>query len=262
MINTITGTQMIHALKTISCVAPMLAATVVGVGAIAPAAQAGNFVPQEEGEVDVGLGACLGTDCSYLDLGSLIESIESLEDSSTRTRSRLFVDKAGTDNVYGGIKFQSKDLGTAQLNSGENFGDYWFRPAAMKADSITPLLENGQLEVGTFKFTFSKVLNDLTVNWFDTEKADKTSYIVVDHEGNETSGIVMAGANNNIQSSTFTNVKTITLNLGERFGGTGDGVNFQGHATVPEPGLMMGLGAFAVAGGLGLRKRQTDDTAA
>jgi len=249
---------MIHALKTISCVAPMLAATVVGVGAIAPAAQASSLVPQAEGEVNVGLGACLGDGCSYLTLDSVIESIDSLVDSSTGTQSRLFVDKAGTNNSYFGglINFRSKDIGTS-----EGSGDYWFRPVAM-TESGTGLLEDGQLEVGTFKFNFNQILTDLTVNWFDTERKNGTDYIVEYGDGTTSSGIIAAGPNNNIQSSTFTNVRAITLNLGERHGRTGDGVNFQANATVPEPGLMLGLGAFAVAGGLGLRKRQTDDTAA
>lgn len=266
---TMTARTVIHAFKKIGAIAPILAASIAGVGAIAPEAQAGNFVPQQEGEVKVvnsdgsnAFGSCLGSSCSYLNLGSIIESIESLVDDSTHTQSRLFVDKAGTENTYGGITFKSKDLGTAQFHDDEESGDFWFRPVAMKADGITPLVEKGQLEVGTFKFTFSQILEDLTVNWFDTERAGKTSYIVVDGDGNTTTGIVAAGANNNIQSSTFTNVKAITLNLGEQFGRTGDGVNFQGHATVPEPGLMMGLGALAIAGGWGVRKRQTDETAA
>lgn len=266
---TMTARTAIHAFKKIGAIAPILAASIAGVGAIAPDAQAGNFVPQQEGEVKVlnsdgsdAFSSCLGSGCSYIDLGSIIKSVESLVDDSTHTQSRLFVDKAGTENTYGGIEFKSKDLGTAQFNNGEEFGEYWFRPVAMKEDGVNPLVENGQLEVGTFKFTFSQILGDLTVNWFDTEKAGKTRYTVEDGDGNMTTGVVSAGANNNIQSSTFTNVKAITLNLGEQFGSTGDGVNFQGHATVPEPGLMMGLGAMAIAGGWGVRKRQTDETAA
>lgn len=249
-----TAHPMIHALKKFGVVAPMLAASVVGIGAIAPEAQAGNLVPQQEGEVNVGLGDCLGDVCSYLDLSdSLIYSIESLVDSSTGTKSRLFVDKAGTSNHYFNnlIKFRSTDIGTS-----EETGDYWFRPVAMETNG-SGLLENGQLEVGTFTITFKQILSDLTVNWFDTEKQG-TSYAIGDGDDVD----VPTGKNNNIYTETFTNVKAITLNLGERTGGTGDGVNFQVHTSVPEPGLMMGLGAFAVAGGLGLRKRQTDDTAA
>jgi len=135
----------------------------------------------------------------------------------------------------------------------------------MQADGKTSLVENGQLEVGTFQFTFSQVLSDLTVNWFDTERRGGTSYTAYDANGNEiAAGTIAKGSNNNVQATTLTDVKSILLNLGERHGRTGDGVNFQldGVAVVPEPGLMMGLGAFAVAGGLSLHKRQSDSLSA
>jgi hypothetical protein len=248
----------VRALKKLGSIAPILAASVVGLGAIAPVAQAMSLVPQAEGEVDVGLGTCLGGGCSYLTLNPLIESILSLEDSSTGTQSRLFVDQAGTSNTYGGVKFRSQDIGTS-----EGSGEFWFRPAAMKANGTDTLVEDGQLEVGTFKFTFSQILSDLTLNWFDTERQGGTSYTAFDENGNEiASGTVATGPNNNVQETSLSNVKSIILNLGEHYGRTGDGVNFQvdGVAAVPEPSLMMGLGAFVVAGGLGLRKKQQGDS--
>ncbi|RZM81764.1 LEVG family PEP-CTERM protein [Leptolyngbya iicbica] len=252
--------SLIRSVQKVGYVVPILAASVMGVGAIAPEAQANSLVPQMEGEVYVGFDNCLGKDCSYLNLDSLIESIESLTDSSTQTKSRLFVDAAGSSNTYGGVKFRSQDIGTS-----DGSGDYWFRPVAMQQNGTTPLVEKGQLEVGTFRFTFSQILSDLTVNWFDTERQGGTSYTAFDADGNKiAAGTIAKGPNNNVQETTLTGVKSIILNLGERHGGTGDGVNFQidGAAAVPEPGLMMGLGAFAVAGGLGLRKRQSDSTAA
>ncbi|WP_204137451.1 LEVG family PEP-CTERM protein [Halomicronema sp. CCY15110] len=257
-----TKNSLIRSLQKIGYVAPMLAASVMGVGAIAPEAEANSLVPQKEGEVNVGLGACLPTPdgCSYLNLGPLIESVVSLKDSSTNTKSRLFVDQSGTANKYGGVRFKSTDIGTS-----DGSGDYWFRPAAMKADGETTLVEKGQLEVGTFLFTFTQALSDLTVNWFDTERQGGTRYTAFDLNGNEVAaGTIAAGSNNNVQETTLTGVKSILLNLGERHGGTGDGVNFQldGVAAVPEPGLMMGLGAFAVAGGFGLRKRPSDSPSA
>ncbi|NEQ43222.1 MAG: PEP-CTERM sorting domain-containing protein [Leptolyngbya sp. SIOISBB] len=251
-----TAHAIIRSLKKVSCITPILAASAIGLGAIAPEAQATSLVPQQEGEVNVGLGTCLGSGCSYLTLDSIIQSVESLEDSSTGTKSRLFVDQAGTDNTYGGIQFLSTDIGTS-----DGSGDFWFRPVAMDQHGTTPLVENGQLEVGTFEFTFSQVLGDLTVNWFDTERSGGTSYTAFDAQGDTiATGTIAAGSNGNVQETTLTNVKSIILNLGERKGRTGDGVNFQLDSTVavPEPGLMMGLGAFALAGGFGLRKRQGD----
>lgn len=245
----------IRALKKIGTIAPIMAASMVGLGAIAPVAQAISLVPQQEGEVNVGFDSCLGNDCEYLTLNPLIKSIVSLTDDSTDTKSRLFVDQAGTENTYGGVKFRARDIGTS-----EGSGDFWFRPAAMMENGIDTLVENGQLEVGTFEFTFSQILSDLTLSWFDTERKNGTSYTAFDENGNEiASGAIAKGANNNVQETSLTNVKSIILNLGERHGKTGDGVNFQVTA-VPEPGLMMGLGAFAMAGGLGLRKKNQGDS--
>lgn len=257
-IKTMTAHSIFRALTKVGYVAPILAASVVGLGAIAPSAQASSLVPQQEGEVNVGFNSCLGGGCSYLTLDPTIESIVSLVDDSTGTQSRLFVDQAGTANQYGSIQFLSTDIGTS-----DGSGDFWFRPVAMNATGDAPLVEGGQLEVGTFEFTFSQVLSDLTVNWFDTERQGGTSYTAFDINGDQiATGIINKGPNGNVQETTLTDVKSIILNLGERHGRTGDGVNFQvdGVAAVPEPGLMMGLGAFVVAGGLGLRKRQSDST--
>lgn len=222
----------------------------IAAGMVAPSAFAVSLVPQAEGEVNVGFESCLGDGCSYLDVDPLISSIESLTDDSTGTRSRLFVDAAGTDNTYGGVQFLAKDIGTS-----EGSGDFWFRPVAMAEDGVNTLLENGQLEVGTFKFNFSRVITELNINWFDTERQGGTNYTVFDGDGLEiASGTVAAGANNNIFSSTFTNVGAIQLDLGERYGRTGDGVNFQ--VDVPEPGIILGLGAMVLAGTAGLRRKQ------
>ncbi|MFW5763022.1 MAG: PEP-CTERM sorting domain-containing protein, partial [Coleofasciculus sp.] len=110
-------------------IASLVAAATVATGFMAPSASALSLVPQEEGEVDVGLGACLspssqtGDPCTYLTLSPLIGSIESLVDDSTGTKSRLFVDKSGTLNTYGAVQFLPSDGGTPQEG-------YWFRPAA------------------------------------------------------------------------------------------------------------------------------------
>ncbi|GEM_PF-975715 len=249
-------------------IASLVTAATVATGLMAPSASATLLVPQEEGEVDVGLGACLspssetGDPCEYLTLSPLIDSIDSLVDESTGTKSRLFVDMSvdvePSDpdyedyiNNYGAVQFLPVDFGTPQE-------EFWFRPAAMKADGVTPLVENGQLEVGTFKVNFAETLDSLTVRWFDTEYDGDTSF-VIDGVFGSVSGVVPAGENNNIYEQTFTNVSMLTLNLGEKGGifGTGDGVDFQLETTadIPEPATTLGLSALGLMGALGLRKR-------
>ena len=236
-------------------IASLLAGSSLYAGSFAPSASAVsiNLVPQSEGEVNVGLGTSLDPS-GYLSLNPIIQSVESLVDSSTGTKSRLFVDQASTANQYGNINFLAFDIGTADKNQ-----EYWFRPQAMNYDGNGNLLENGQLEVGTFKFTFSEVLDSLTVRWFDTEyfnnqTKEGTTYTV----NNVDSGYVPVGKNNNIFEKTFYDVSDIVLDLGQRRGKTGDGVNFQVATTtsVPEPGVTVGLAALAATGVMGLRKRK------
>jgi len=235
-----------------------IAASVITAGFFASPASAFSLVPQQEGEVNVGLGNCLGSGCSYLSLDPLLGSVDSLVDSSTGTRSRLFVDKFGTANTYGGVQFLSKDIGTA-----DETGDYWFRPVAMKSNGVDPKLEQGQLEVGTFRFNFASTLDLLNVRWFDVEylKGDRgTSYTIGFSNGTTSSGMLLAGLQSNIQSQSFNNVSWIELNLGEKYARTGDGVNVQLEGepeSVPEPGLVFGLGSMAVIGLLSRAKKST-----
>lgn len=207
---------------------------------VSPAAQAASLVPQAEGEVNVGFATALGGG-TYLSLDPLIASVTSLVDPSTNTRSRLFVDRAGTANTYGGIQFLATDLGTSETS-----GDFWFRPVAMQRNGTTPLVERGQLEVGVFRFAFANTISNLAINWFDTESAG-TSYTVEFSDGRIETASIAAGLNNNIQTTTLSNVSAITLNLGQRQGSTGDGVNFQ-VVDVPEPSMLIGLGALATFG--------------
>lgn len=247
-------------MKITTALAGKLAFSVLGCaflfGAIAPKASAFSLVPQQEGEINVGFANPLQSGSSYI--GTPGFTITSLTDSSTGTPSRLFVDRAGTANTYGAVKFKSNDVGTA-----EKTNQYWFRPVAMKADGVTTRVENGQLEVGTFRIDFAKTMASLLVRWFDTERANATSYTAYNAAGAlVSSGIVQAGANNNIRTATFANVKSLVLNLGEAYTtGTGDGVNFQmeGEA-VPEPMTMGGLalgGAWLVRA----RRRRAKQTA-
>jgi hypothetical protein len=219
-------------------------------------ANAYSLVPQQEGEINVGLG-CLD---SCLTLDPLIKSVTSLTDSTTGAKSRLFVDDLLTLSEYdgGAIQFLAKDAGT-------NPSGYWFRPV-----ETGELEEKGQLEVGTFKFEFETVIPELTIAYFDTEAANSTG--VISWTGNnpilQTDGIlgagnnpVLAGPNGNIAYQTWNNVSYITLKLGNDTPvGTGDGVDFQidakGTQSVPEPSTTLGLGILGLFGALKLRKRQ------
>ena len=236
--------------------APMLAASLTMTAAMTADAQAFELVPQQEGEVQLSDKACLTGNCIQLD--PIVESIESLVDASTGAQSSLFVDQYNTKNDYGVFSFRKKDVGTADTD-----GAYWFRPVAFNEDGSA--IEGGELEVGTFKFTFAHIIETLTVSWFDTERKEGTDYIteVETVNGNILQqGFVPKGRNNNIFTKEFTSVKSITLNLGEHYGRTGDGVNFQIDAEpVPEPSTMLGIAAAAAMGGL-IRRKQKQMTEA
>lgn len=217
-------------------------------------ASAMSLVPQQEGEVNVGLGNSLAG--SYLTTSGF--TVESLVDSSNGTKSRLFVDRAGTNNTYGGVKFQSTDVGTADKSNA-----YWFRPVAMKADGRTTEVENGQLEVGTYKFSFNSQISQMVLRLFDTETAG-TRYSL---DGSNWTNVT-PGSNNNIFEAKLSDVRTLFLDLGQRAldkngnkVGTGDGVNFQldlassNSSAAPEPATMTGI-ALAGAGFAAARRRR------
>lgn len=231
-----------------SLAASVMTASVLSVGVLAPSAHAISLVPSAEGEIDLSNLDCLTTSCFQLD-SSFFSSVVSEIDSSTGTRSYLFVDQKGTSNTYndtvngGMFTFGATDKGTTETP------DYhWFRPVAVNPDGS--LIEDGELEVGTFTFEFTRTLSELTLSFFDTEFKGGTSYSV---NGGE-AVTVARGPNQNIQEVKLTNVDKITLNLGQRHGRTGDGVNIQGTASVPEPSLVLGAIA-ATVGGAVLRKR-------
>jgi hypothetical protein len=238
----------------LAAISASLLVSTLSLGVVANSASAGTLVPQAEGEINVGVGSAIGGG-TYISTPGI--SITSLVDASTGTKSRLFVDKAGTSNNYGSlIKFLGKDAGTSEVTN-----QYWFRPVAMLADGVTPRVEAGQLEVGTFKLDFDNIISSLSVRWFDTEDID-TTFTAYDAIGNAISaGTIAAGWDSNIQGRSFANVKSLILNLGQanspKFGGTGDGVLFQMTATqaVPEPGLILGMGAAVIAGVASKRKR-------
>ncbi|MDJ1179028.1 LEVG family PEP-CTERM protein [Roseofilum sp. BLCC_M91] len=227
---------------TISATTATLAVTLLGSSAFA-----GTLVPQEEGELDVGFG-CLET---CIALPDLISSIESLTDSTTGAKSRLFVDDVtGSANTY---TDGTDTVSFASVDAGTNSSGFWYRP--VDTDE-----ENGQLEVGTFKFTFTKMLSELIVGFFDTERSGETGVVSINDVAVD--DYLAKGPNSNVQSKSFYDVSSITLKLGyddwtliNGKENTGDGVNFRLATAVPEPASVLGLGAVAVLGALGLRKR-------
>lgn len=229
-----------------------LATSVFSLGLVTSRADAASLVPQQEGEINVGLGSALGGG-NYLDINSLFESIVSEEDETTGTQSRLFVDKAGTANNYGSVSFQAFDVGTTEQQE-----SFWFRPVAMR-NATTPLAENGQLEVGTFTFNFVNPIAKLLISWFDVEDVG-TRVLAIN--GQDVNNAVPPGENKNIQEQLLSDVSSITLKFGNAQSsqfGTGDGVlaQFESTASVPEPGANLGFGVLAAAGAVALYRRQT-----
>lgn len=253
-------------LRKTGAVASLLAASAAVTGSLAPSASAATMTTLlplqlgEETEIDVGFG-CLTVKC-LTDLTSFgIASIESLVDTSSGTKSRLFIDDLGTPSSYGSVEFEQEDAGT-------NPPGLWFRPSEIEADGTAE--ENGQLEVGTYKITFTSLLSELKIRYFDTETSDSTGVPifggVLETDGILADGVnpLPAGPDGNIQYQTFKNVSYITLKLGKDFpsgtgNGLGDGVDFQLEATktVPEPAALAGLGLVAGAMAVSRRRKAT-----
>ncbi|MGB3694387.1 MAG: LEVG family PEP-CTERM protein [Spirulinaceae cyanobacterium] len=231
-----------------------LVAATATITTFSSSALAGSLVPQKEGEINVGLG-CIDLDpnkCIEVSEIPFIKSIESLTDSTTGNRSRLFVDNLATANTYGSgtnaIKFKTKDAGT-------NPTDFWFRPSEHN-ESTGYAEEKGQLEVGTFSFTFTEILKELSVDFFDTESNSTTGIIAINGVNLASPDWVAKGADGNIVSQTFTNISSITLKLGQDYnGGTGDGVDFNlNKQDVPEPTTLLSLLAVGLFGATSLGK--------
>jgi hypothetical protein len=239
-------------MKKVTLTAKIIAAATVGFSVItlAPAANAMNLVPQNiEGEVKLlNNGACLTNAANCIDTTPLGYTIESLDYKTGFGKSLLFVDDRSTPNNYGfGINFLAQDEGTnPALNQN------WFRPVAV--DELGQPLENGRLEVGLFEFVFDNAVNGLNLTFFDTETSGFTGVIKVN--GQTVNNLLPGGANSNIQSILLDNVKTLQVQLGQPgvFPSviTGDGVSLA--VSVSEPGVIVSLGALAVAGMFGVRK--------
>lgn len=233
----------------------LLVGATVATGIFASPALAFDFTPTQEGEIDVGLGCydnCIPTP-------TIFKSITSLVDSTTGSRSRLFVDNASTANVYnaGG----SNQLTFLEADAGTNWGGYFFRPSEYN-EATDSSETTGQLEVGTFKFEFTSTLAELNMDFFDTEKAENTGILSIN--GVAVNDWLAAGADGNVQSRSFANVDSITLKLGfdnPEVGRGGDGVNFKmggtlaSDAATPEPFSMIGAG-LALGAGAFLKNRK------
>jgi len=238
----------------------------VAAGALASTLVAGMFAPSAsanpltfEGELDTGFG-CLET-CLSMPVG-FIESVTALpwEDAETGEvqLSRLFLDSLDTRNTYTNgnetVEFADGDKGT-------NHEGYWFRPVA-------PAEEGGMLEVGTFEFVFTKTLDRLTIDFFDSERQNQTGVLAVNGDTsqkrllNDAAGD--ARGDSTMNTLEFFDVKSITLKLGMDYANSsGDGVNFRMvelneviSQDVPEPSSVLGLGLLAGMTAFGLRKRQ------
>lgn len=238
----------------------------LGLVAGAPAAHAGSFIPQQEGEILLNNTEfngedyeCVADNC--IDTSKNGFSVTSLDYDKDDTDpqyglSRLFVDTKETINNHGShIKFATTDAGTNETD-----GEYWFRSVAYReqADGSYTPEEEGNLEIGRFLFDFDKVYEKIVLDLFDVESSGFSGILEVN--GQKVDNMLLdAGANGETQTLTLTNVSSFVLQLGEPQAegfSTGDGVNLSGIKSVPEPTTTFSLGALAVAGMFGVKKRQ------
>jgi hypothetical protein len=228
----------------------------LGFAAAAPAANAASLIPQQEGEIRLkNLGVL--DENQAIDTSPFGFSVTSLQfDFDNRQDvnyglSRLFVDAKGTENDYGAVKFSTRDGGTT-----EDEGEFWLRAAAIQDDGVAS--EGGELEVGRFLFEFERELEEISIDFFDTESSPFTGILEIN--GQSVNDFLEKQGDGNIQSRTFTNVNSIVLQLGKDDGkGKGDGVTISGLEvvqSVPEPTTTFSLGALAVAGMFSVKKRK------
>ena len=227
----------------------------LGFAAAAPAANAASLIPQQEGEIMLENLSVLDED-QAIDTSELGFSVTSLlfdTDSSQDVNyglSRLFVDAKGTENDYGDgfIRFGAEDGGTT-----EGLGEFYLRAAAIQTDGVAS--EGGELEVGRFLLELEEELDKITLDFFDTESSPFTGILQVNGQSMEE--FLEAGEDGNTQSITLNNVSSLVIQLGKDNGtGSGDGVTLSGIQSVPEPTTTISLGALAVAGMFGVKKRK------
>ena len=227
----------------------------LGFAAAAPAANATSLIPQQEGEIQLTNLQTLDSDQTIdtSDLGFSVTSLLFDNDNSQRVNyglSRLFVDAKGTENDYGDgfIKFGASDGGTTEADN-----QFWLRAAAIQKNGVAS--EGGELEVGRFLFEFDEVLNNVSLDFFDSESSPFSGVLEVN--GQSVDNFLESGEDGNTQSITLNNVSSLVIQLGKDNGrGSGDGVTLSGIKSVPEPTTTFSLGALAVAGMFGVKKRK------
>jgi hypothetical protein len=274
--NYLTNTKIkkIKTMKKLTSIAKIATATTIGIGAlsISSAAHAINLVPQIEGEIALGNNGftCLSNAANCIKTQPLGFTITSQKSNFAKYKnnkpSLLFVDNRSTANNYTtggfGINFFG-ETGTPQVDEGTNtpLGTYWLRPVAL--DKNGKPLEDGRLEVGTFKFDFlGKTMSKIVLKALDVEYANSTKIFKVN--GIATTFAALAGGNNNVQEIVLKDVKNFEIQLGQngknpdRNGtsfNTGDGVSLQATA-VPESSVNASLGALGLAAMFGLNRRR------
>jgi hypothetical protein len=236
---------------------PVLASTLAVISTLslsllsgASKAQAGNIVPTTEGEIQLSNVSCYTGSC--IDTASLGYTVTSLSYDPNYKPSLLFSDDPATVNNYFGITFHDPDVGTNGIT-----GVNWFRPVAINKDGTFP--EEGDLEVGHYRFDFANTISELELAFFDVEDIGTK---ILSVNGNPFNLALAPGVNSNLQKVKLNNVNSFEVKLGNIGGAfpTGDGVLL--HASVPEPGTTLSLGALAVASIFGLRQRKKTSSAA
>ncbi len=232
----------------------------LGLGFAAAPANAASLIPQREGEIKTtNLGCIDSRQCiNTSSFGFSVKSLNFDNDMSQKVNyglSRLFVDEKGTANQYGtgknAIKFGASDGGTT-----EGIGEFWLRAAAIQTNGRAS--EGGELEVGRFLFEFDQAIKELSLDFFDVELSGFSGILEIN--GKKVTDMLLAsGPDGNIQTLKLNNVKSFIINLGKDDGkGKGDGVTLAGLnvKSVPEPTATFSLGALAVAGMFGVKKRK------
>jgi hypothetical protein len=255
--------------------ATTFAAFIFGLGLTTgvPAARANlNLVPQREGEIKLSNVSCIvdAKDCidTQKELGYTVTSLPFDYDNQRNQYgiSRLFVDNRNTANTWVrqpgfGISFQTTDAGT---NPEQN--QFWFRPVAYLGRTAESLptgttVENGQLEVGRFRFDLGRQFSQVSFNFFDIEESNFSGILEVN--GQRISRLLNGGREGNIQQLILSNVRSFVVQFGkpgangDLFSQTGDGVQIQITA-VPEPGTVIGLSFLGIVGILGVRRRKQE----
>ncbi|MBH8576736.1 LEVG family PEP-CTERM protein [Nostocaceae cyanobacterium CENA369] len=220
-------------------------------------AEAASLVPQQEGEIALTNVACFTGNC--ISTAPLGYTISSEVYSPNYKPSLLFSDKSSTVNNYSNqsnpgivIKFTTPDAGT-NPTAIEN----WFRPVAIKPNGN--VVENGQLEVGQFKFNFAQTISELELSFFDIEQSGTA---ILNVNGVAVNQGILAASDSNIKKVKLTNVDSFVIRLGS-IGGNfkyGDGVLLK--ASTPEPASTLSLGALVLGSMFGLRKSKKSSPAA